>query len=538
MSLYNWNIQSYNIFFYRNGSLLSDFVTYPTKSFEYKKIIGSGSFGLVISCADNKNEKKDICIKISSVSLHFKLEKYTLFFIKEHLLKPKVCPFLCEILDCFTTSNAPPKQYIPDSWADVYNIKQFTDIQHKTTIDGSIRKQRGPYGCLVLESIKGRDLDVFLSDPFEKTDWLPFAFQITYALFCLHNIDKKHQRDNIDISILHRDIGLQNILLQKTNNYKLIKIGEKTFDPYSSQTYTIPYELKLIDYGLSKVVFDTEKIKGSECNIGLVTLLYRPPELLFFTEQPTRFSGKSDVWSLGVVLLSMAFNQSAFYDYYLIKKYLPLYHKLKMAIKVIIRMFNKDEYEYNDSIGFWDNVDVHINSDDSSTIAIYLLMTCLYLGGPPDNTVWPGVESTLMYNILAKIWVLDERLIEENRNSLQKKREELLEIVDENQLELISRMLHWNPHYRPTMLEIMADPVFHSLLVPNEISNSSSEIWIHTTDLDVIPYEKYTTDKKWPDDSIFKGINLYKNRSKDPRGDSFDTGYKYTWCKKPIIEEI
>jgi serine/threonine protein kinase len=84
--------------------------------------------------------------------------------------------------------------------------------------------------------------------------------------------------------IIHRDIKLQNILLTDTDDDPIVKIA---------------------DFGLSKIMGATEKT--SDC---LGTLNFSAPEVVL----RQGYNNKVDIWSLGVLIYFMIFNQLPFND--------------------------------------------------------------------------------------------------------------------------------------------------------------------------------------------------------------------------------
>jgi len=82
-------------------------------------------------------------------------------------------------------------------------------------------------------------------------------------------------------SVLHRDIKLDNILINAAG------------------------KVKICDFGISKVITDPEQTMSEQCG----TPAYMPPEIL----SGNGYKGfKADIWSLGVLLYSMVFGTVPF----------------------------------------------------------------------------------------------------------------------------------------------------------------------------------------------------------------------------------
>jgi serine/threonine protein kinase len=80
-----------------------------------------------------------------------------------------------------------------------------------------------------------------------------------------------------DMNIIHRDLKLSNILVQKG-------------------------KIKLADFGFS-ITQDKYQHQGSSYNIG--SPYYMPPETLKFN----KYSFKSDIWALGVMAYEMVYGK-------------------------------------------------------------------------------------------------------------------------------------------------------------------------------------------------------------------------------------
>jgi serine/threonine protein kinase len=129
---------------------------------------------------------------------------------------------------------------------------------------------------IVLEYIDGKDLVDYLNSK-EKTCSIEgnkkFMNQLASGLRYLHNL-----------GIAHRDIKLENIMIASNNENDT--------------------DLKIIDFGLSTVVYSGETMKAT-----LGTLIYCAPEVL----KGTNYNLKSDIWSLGVVFYILLFGKIPFY---------------------------------------------------------------------------------------------------------------------------------------------------------------------------------------------------------------------------------
>ena len=128
---------------------------------------------------------------------------------------------------------------------------------------------------LIQEYIQGNDLNFFIKHrekPATKEQNICIYFrEIISAVEYLHNL-----------GISHRDLKPENILINKNNH------------------------IKLIDFGLSKIFSKGELLKTS-CG----SPYYAPPEMV----KGNKYNGiNSDIWSLGIILYLMLFQELPFMD--------------------------------------------------------------------------------------------------------------------------------------------------------------------------------------------------------------------------------
>lgn len=131
--------------------------------------------------------------------------------------------------------------------------------------------------CMLLEYCDGGDMEMLLEKAY------PLPEQTVVAVFAqlLIGLDHIHMKH-----LLHRDVKLQNILLQSNDSTKRIPTA------------------KIADFGTSKNVSHTD----SPAATRLGTPLYLSPEIL----SGHRYTRKTDVWSLGVAFYKILCNQMPF----------------------------------------------------------------------------------------------------------------------------------------------------------------------------------------------------------------------------------
>jgi len=74
------------------------------------------------------------------------------------------------------------------------------------------------------------------------------------------------------------------------------------------------HEVKITDFGLSKVMDDNEDSAMELTSQGAGTYWYLPPECFQIGRAPPRISSKVDVWSVGVIFYQMLFGSKPFGD--------------------------------------------------------------------------------------------------------------------------------------------------------------------------------------------------------------------------------
>lgn len=165
------------------------------------------------------------------------------------------------------TKNIDDHKYIGETNKKIINkIKKHDSLMNIIGVDST---KYNNIHLIYIEYVNGINLsDYIIKYIFNDTLIIDVIYQILKGLEFLHNN-----------KITHRDIKLDNIIIDPTNN-----------------------KIKIIDFGLA--------FYGLPCN-GLVgTSGFFAPEMIF---NPDSYSSKCDIWSLGCVL------------YYMVCKYHPFY---------------------------------------------------------------------------------------------------------------------------------------------------------------------------------------------------------------------
>ena len=207
----------------------------------YKEIcvLGKGSFGKVIKSMDLKLNK-EVAIKIIN---KYNNEKYDLFKEEINILKTINHPNIVKLYDYYETNK------------NIY---------------------------IIMEYIEGGTLKQYL----EKNKIINEAKVKEIIFYILKAIEHLHKN-----SIIHRDIKLDNIMLENENNLS---------------------SLKIIDFGLS-IRFNNNN--NNENNIFCGTILYMSPELLDKKNIHKNYNDKErDIWAVGIIMYQLLYNKHPFHN--------------------------------------------------------------------------------------------------------------------------------------------------------------------------------------------------------------------------------
>lgn len=161
----------------------------------------------------------------------------------------------------------------------IREIKILQALQHENVIqlDDVVASRdsavsRNGSSVFMVFPFMDHDLTGLLENPQVVLSVPQIKFYLRNILLGLHHVHKR--------KILHRDIKGPNVLISNTG------------------------EVKLADFGLARFVND-----DAEYTANVVTLWYRPPELLFGAK---KYSTAVDIWSIGCVFAEMLTSAPAF----------------------------------------------------------------------------------------------------------------------------------------------------------------------------------------------------------------------------------
>jgi serine/threonine protein kinase len=211
----------------------------------YKEIrsLGNGSFGKLILAKDLKSNK-EVAIKIIDKT-NFDHRLYKLFDGEIKILKTINHPNIVKFYDFYETDK------------NIYIIMQYIK-------GGTLKEYLNKYKIISENKVK----------------------EIIFYL--LNAVEYLHKNE-----IVHRDIKLENIMLENENDLK---------------------SLKLIDFGLSISINDTDNNEYTNTHL-CGTFLYMPPELLTNKEIHKYNSIKErDIWAIGITMYRLLYNKHPFHN--------------------------------------------------------------------------------------------------------------------------------------------------------------------------------------------------------------------------------
>jgi NIMA (never in mitosis gene a)-related kinase 11 len=156
----------------------------------------------------------------------------------------------------------------------VHEAKLMQKLEHPCIVKFYESFLDGEQFCIVSEFCDGGDLDVFLARLRKTGNFLDEDQILTWLVELVSAVMYIHSR-----GVLHRDIKTRNIFIHD----KMLKLG---------------------DFGISRVLMSTSDMASTF--VG--TPYYMSPEVL----KHDGYNSKSDIWSIGCILIEMCTLERAF----------------------------------------------------------------------------------------------------------------------------------------------------------------------------------------------------------------------------------
>ena len=225
-----YNSLNYSILKYKKIHIMNFYL----KNYRVIEKIGIGSFAIVFS-AEHLITNHKVAIKILPKNDPLEYNYKELLNRELIISKSLKHPFLCDVFEILEDEN-----YV----FIIMELLQNGNLYNKLKINGKLNEEEAK----------------------------KIFFQMISALIYLH-VNKK---------IIHRDLKVENILLDNNNS------------------------IRLIDFGLSKEFLDENSFNQTRCG----SLVYAAPEIIL----GNKYNSKVDIWSIGIVLFTICAGYLPFDD--------------------------------------------------------------------------------------------------------------------------------------------------------------------------------------------------------------------------------
>ncbi len=171
----------------------------------------------------------------------------------------------------------------------VHEAKLSVSLNHPNIVQVFDLGKVGEDHFMAMEYIQGRDLTQVLRALRRTNDRLPIAISVTIAAAVARGLGYAHARsapDGRPLHIVHRDVSPHNVMVSYEG------------------------DVKLVDFGIARLIGDQAKEGGDAKRPGGGKFAYMSPE----QAAGKALDGRSDIFSLGVVLFEMLAGRRLFAD--------------------------------------------------------------------------------------------------------------------------------------------------------------------------------------------------------------------------------
>ena len=264
-------------------------------------------------------------------------------------------------------------------------------------------------------------------------------------------------------NIIHRNISAKNILLVKKRPYiRKRELANRDYYGirFTDNYYRVEVKHKPIFTSFERADFMRFSNDVQQVETPVSNIMSRSPETIFLTQTPILNNNGSDLFSVGLAIVDM------------ITQHIDEVNRVSIINKVRGEQFFdtlKREYE-----GFCEEKDVRDVSKAFLCDEDLLLhvISLVYLLGWPGNSNYPNIEDTSLWNGLLSY--LPEWLTINNKEGFLFTNQQIKDGAgDVEFLNLLRRMLSWNPSDRPDPLDI-DHAYFNDIRVSKPISNGDT----------------------------------------------------------------
>ncbi|DAZ95524.1 TPA: hypothetical protein N0F65_001863 [Lagenidium giganteum] len=427
----------------------------------------------------------------STGNQHIVQQEVTHSILLSEIVASKACPNFLEIYDIFLCEHHPDAK----RWGNAVCRKPVDLLASSTEVEGSVsikEHRQGLFQYIQMEFCDGGDLEDFISLQESKLlpvheVVVPFFFQMVFSLYCARE----------RCSLRHCDIKLLNFFLKDIDRRNLDLAGDeplhlsygfdgRTFD--LSMPIAFSYWVKLADYGTADSNADN---LGKPVTLDQFTTLENTPIEFLLEGDLAVQSFAADTFSLGLCLLHL-FTGCAPYEEILADVRCP-----KFLLRDLKAMW-KSSKKASEFL-----VIKKVIQDDPDDVLVHTLYRYLVLLGLPDQPDEDGRGARVWFTILNHLrpgedsgrrggrrggevspqlqFSQDRDLFSLERGTnavIAKARERMADVP--GSLELLRKLMAFDPTERPTMKNVLNDPFFSSIQAPRDGTQRTAHYVVDT----------------------------------------------------------
>lgn len=381
-------------------------------------LLGTGASGVAVRCLLLVDSKRaiEVACKFQSADKTFYKEVAILQTIESRIVATRASPNFSRFYGAFVCDDGIFAMPALGGWSNV--LWWMTPLMKTAVTDaGGLGIQLIELGTLgVLD-------DLMMDDPESPTlKSKAFHLQLVHGMASMHSI-----------GLFHRDVKPSNIVFAELTRHTSLDRRAPTFYRHpagvlkSSAIQTMPM---YIDFGGSVIAEDS----GNTMLDTIVgTVSYLPPEFVFSVSAKVDGNDKVDIFSLGITLAEMVIQSFTILD---LSSEDPtwelVYEVVSREIAAYLEGGPSAAYRLTN---LWNNG------------AVYITNLIVYTGLPSD----PGMTYPLLKRIASAMPNFKGGLLWRRMRNAG---------ATNTMVDMVQRMLHWNPKRRPTASRLLLHPYF------------------------------------------------------------------------------